>query len=55
MLNAIVTALNEWFISSLVSTQLIISFQAIEILATTTDYIVDVLPTYNSENDVNVG
>lgn len=52
--NGTVTALNGGTISSLVSTATH-SFSGTEILAATTDYIVDVLPTYNSENDVNVG
>jgi hypothetical protein len=51
--NGAVTALNGGTIASYVSTATH-SFGGTEILAATSDYVVDILSTYNSENDVNV-
>ena len=53
ILNGTWTALNGGTIAAYVSTASH-SFTGTQILAATTDYVVDILTTYNSENDVNV-
>lgn len=52
--NGAVTALTGGTIASYVSTTTH-AFSGTETLAATTDYVVDILSTYNSEDDANVG